>query len=208
MKHLARGTLHAIGVKGCHYLLMWAHVLDDFHNWVFCLGPSSSFLVLPTLLSSCSCCCYSCAVIAVIFFLSSIPEVICLVKLHLFPRLPSLECSSSISCLGGCSHSCLVLGPRPWRPTSNSIHRHGDDPHLSPWRQPLNSSVLHPPQGLSRLTAACRCTLKHAWMHRPSRKHTVDESLGSWCLFFSTHIFTSKPNRSTDACMPKQKLYH
>jgi len=120
------------------------------------------------------------AVIAVIIFLSSIPEVIWLVKLHLFPLLPPLKCSSSISCLGGCNHSRLVLGPRPWRPTSTPIHRHGDDPHLSPWRQPLNSGEPHPPKGLG---AACARALKHAWTHTPSGKLALQNHLGRCFIF-------------------------
>lgn len=111
------------------YLLMWAYMFGDTDNWAFVwdLPPPSCCLLLlhhlPLLPSSPPWCCYCCDI-----FLSSIPEVIWLVKLHLFPRLPPPECSSSISCLGGCNHSRLVLGPRPWRPTPPPIHRHRDDP--------------------------------------------------------------------------------
>lgn len=71
------------------YLLMWAYMFDDSDNWAFVwdLPPPSCCLLplhhLPLLPFSHPWCRYSCDI-----FLSSIPEVIWLVKLHLFPRPP------------------------------------------------------------------------------------------------------------------------
>ena len=129
------------------YLLMWAYMFGDTDNWAFVwdLPPPSCCLLLlhhlPLLPSSPPWCCYCCDI-----FLSSIPEVIWLVKLHLFPRLPPPR-SAPLRFPVWVAAITLALslvrdlgGQHPLRSIVIEM-----TPHLSPWRQPLHSGVPHPP---------------------------------------------------------------
>lgn len=116
--------LFGITVIGCHSLFLCHYTCLTTFVSELLFGTSFLLLLRHLLLlpSSHPWCCYNCDI-----FLSSIPEVIWLVKLHLFPR-PLLRVLL-FDFLSGWLQS---LSPCPWSTTLAAkplpIHRHGDDP--------------------------------------------------------------------------------
>lgn len=98
-------------------------------------------------------------------FLFSIPEVIWLVKLHLFPQYPPTHLLGVFlfDFLSGWLQSLL---PCPWSTTLGQ-HRLQSivmemTQHLSPWKQPLNSGRPHP---TLRTQESHRCLYIHIKTH-------------------------------------------
>ncbi len=148
------------------YLLMWVYMFDDFDNWAFVwdLPPPSCHLPLLhhlPLRSSHPWCRYCCDI-----FLSSIPEVIWLVKLHLFPRPPLGVLlfdflSGWLQSLSPCPWSATLAANTPSNPSSwrwPHIYHHGDNLCAA-------ACHTHPRDSAESLVPMRTHTLKHTCTH-------------------------------------------
>lgn len=163
---------------------MWVYMFDDFDNWAFVwdLPPPSCPLLhhLPLLPSSHPWCRYCCDI-----FLSSIPEVIWLVKLHLFPRPPLGVLlfdflSGWLQSLSPCPWSATLAANTPSNPSSwrwPHIYHHGDN---------LCTAVCATPTLGTQQSHWCLCTHTHVKTHMHTHCINIREDfVGCFhCLVF------------------------